>query len=78
MCIRDRAPFLYTDENGNLTGLDVELIAATFDSFKGDYKNYQFIKVDEGYRLGEDVAYTDDELSLIHILIKKQTACPMI
>ncbi len=57
----DQAPFLYTDENGNLTGFDVELIAATFDSFKGDYKNYQFIKVDEGYRLGEDVAYTDDE-----------------
>lgn len=57
----EQAPFLYTDENGNLTGFDVELIAATFDSFKGDYDNYQFIKVDEGYRLGEDTAYTDDE-----------------
>lgn len=57
----EQAPFLYTDENGNLTGFDVELVAATFDSFKGDYKNYQFIKVDEGYRLGEDTAYTDEE-----------------
>lgn len=54
-------PFLYTDENGSLTGFDAELIAATFDSFKGEFDDYQFIKVDEGYRLGEDTAYTDAE-----------------
>lgn len=54
-------PFLYTDENGNLTGFDAELIAATFDSFKGEFTDYQFVKVDDGYRLGEDTAYTDDE-----------------
>lgn len=53
-------PFLYTDESGNLTGFDVDLIAATFDSFKGEYSDYQFIKVDDGYRLGEDAAYTDE------------------
>lgn len=55
------SPFLYTDENGNLTGFDAELIAATFDAFKGEYDNYKFIKVEEGYRLGEDTAYTDEE-----------------
>lgn len=54
-------PFLYTDENGSLTGFDAELIAATFDSFKGEFDDYQFIKVDEDYRLGEDTAYTDAE-----------------
>ncbi len=55
------SPFLYTDEDGNLTGFDAELIAATFDAFKGEYDNYKFIKVEEGYRLGEDTAYTDEE-----------------
>lgn len=52
-------PFLYADESGNLTGFDAELLAAAFDSFKGEYDSYKFVKVDEGYRLGEDAAYTD-------------------
>ena len=73
----EQAPFLYKDENGNLTGFDVDLIAATFDSFKGDYDNYQFIKVDEGYRLGEDTAYTDDEgneySAIIYCAVHKDT-----
>ena len=55
------SPFLYTDEDGNLPGFNAELIAATFDAFKGEYDNYKFIKVEEGYRLGEDTAYTDEE-----------------
>lgn len=53
-------PFIYTDsETGELTGFDVELIKETFDSFKGDYKNYQFVKVEPGYVLNEDTCYTD-------------------
>jgi len=54
-------PFLYTDENGKLTGFDAELIKNTFDSFKGDYKNYAFVKVEEGYILNEDTCYTDEK-----------------
>lgn len=57
----ESAPFIYTDENGQLTGFDVELLNATFDAFKGEYDNYKLVKVDEGYRLGEDTAYTDAE-----------------
>ena len=55
----EAAPFLYTGEDGKLTGFDAEIVANTFDSFKGDYKNYQFVQVEEGFRLGEDTAYTD-------------------
>ena len=54
------APFLYTDENGNLAGFDVEIIENIFDTIKNEYKDYAFVKVDEGYVLNEDVAYTDD------------------
>lgn len=54
------APFIYTNESGKLAGFDVELIENTFDSFKGEYKNYRFIQVEEGYKLGEDTAYTDE------------------
>lgn len=57
----EKAPFIYTDENGELTGFDVEVIKAVFDDVKNDYKNYKFIQVDEGYRVGEDAAYTDSE-----------------
>ena len=56
----EKAPFLYKDENGELTGFDVELFKNAFDSFKGDYKNYEFVQVPEGYKLGEDAAYTDE------------------
>lgn len=70
-------PFLYTDEDGNITGFDAELIAATFDIFCGDYDNYQFVKVDEGYRLGEDTAYTDSEgneySAIIYCAVHKDT-----
>jgi ABC-type amino acid transport substrate-binding protein len=56
----ENAPFIYTDENGTLTGFDVELIKNTFKSFKGDYKDYAFVKVDENYVLNEDICYTDE------------------
>ncbi len=56
----ENAPFIYTDENGTLTGFDVELIENTFESFKGDYKDYAFVKVDENYVLNEDTCYTDE------------------
>ena len=56
----ENAPFLYTDENGNLAGFDVEIIENIFDTIKNEYKDYAFVKVDEGYVLNEDVAYTDD------------------
>ncbi len=55
----ENAPFLYTGEDGKLTGFDVDIVAATFDSFKGDYKDYQFVQVEKGFKLGEDTAYTD-------------------
>ena len=56
----ENAPFLYTDENGNLAGFDVEIIENIFDTIKNEYKDYAFVKVDEGYVLNEDVAYTDE------------------
>lgn len=56
----ENKPFIYTDENGELTGFDVELIKEIFDDVKNDYKNYKFIQVDEDYRVGEDTAYTDE------------------
>ena len=54
-------PFLYTDENGAVAGFDADLIKDTFESFKGDYKNYAFVKVEEGYVLNEDTCYTDEK-----------------
>lgn len=57
----ENKPFLYKDENGNLTGFDVDVFKSIFKSIKNDYKNYQFIQVDEDYEVGEDIAYTDDE-----------------
>ncbi len=57
----ENPPFLYTDEEGNMAGFEVDLINATFDSFKGDYSDYAFVKVDEGYVLDEDICYTDNE-----------------
>lgn len=55
----ENAPFIYTDESGELTGFDVELVEKTFNSFKGEYSDYAFVQVEEGYVLGEDVCYTD-------------------
>lgn len=56
----ENAPFIYKDKNGKLTGFDVELMEAIFDDVKNDFKDYQFVKVDADYRVGEDAAYTDD------------------
>lgn len=57
----EKSKFLYKDKNGNLTGFDVELFKAIFNDVKGDKKTYKFVQVDEGYKVGEDVAYTDKE-----------------
>lgn len=57
----EKAPFLYTGEDGNLTGFDVELMGKIFNNIKYDYKNYKFVQVEEGYRIGEDAAYTDED-----------------
>lgn len=55
-------PFIYTDaKTGKLTGFDVEVIKSIFKGIKNDYKNYEFVQVEEGYRLGEDPAYTDKD-----------------
>ncbi|MGN0521277.1 MAG: substrate-binding periplasmic protein [Eubacterium sp.] len=58
---QENAPFVYTDENGKLTGFDVEIFSTIFDDIKNDYKDYQFVKVDSDYQVGEDTAYTDDD-----------------
>lgn len=55
----ENAPFIYKDEDGNLTGFDVEIMEKIFDNVKNDYSNYQFVQVEEGYKIGEDTAYTD-------------------
>ncbi len=57
----NNAPFIYTDENGELAGFDVELIETIFKDIKNDFKNYQFIEVPDSYRVGEDAAYIDED-----------------
>lgn len=57
----EQEQFLFKDENGELVGFDAELFESVFDSIKGDYKNYEFVQVPEGYKLGEDAAYTDED-----------------
>lgn len=57
----ENEPFIYTDKNGNLTGFDVEIFEKIFDDIKNEAKNYRFVKVEEGYRVGEDPAYIDDD-----------------
>lgn len=54
------APFIYTDENGNLAGFDVEIMENVFETIKNEYKDYAIVKVDEDYVLNEDTAYTDE------------------
>ena len=56
----EKAPFIFTNENGELDGFDVKLIKETFESFKGEYENYKFIKVDSNFRIDEDICYTDE------------------
>lgn len=55
----ENKPFIYTDDEGNLAGFDVDIMQEIFENVKNDYKNYKFIQVDEDYNLGEDTAYTD-------------------
>lgn len=56
----ENAPFIYTDkETGKLEGFDVEVFRTIFDDIKNEWKTFMFVKVDENYRLGEDVYYTD-------------------
>lgn len=52
-------PFLYTNANGELDGFEAKLVESIFDSIKGEYKNYKFVKVDADYELDENGAYTD-------------------
>lgn len=54
-------PFLYKNENGKLDGFDVALFEAIFESVKGDYKDFEFVQVEDGYKIGEETAYTDDD-----------------
>lgn len=56
----EKKPFIFTNENGELDGFDVQLVKETFESFKGEYENYKFIKVDSNFRIDEDVCYTDE------------------
>lgn len=54
-------PFLTKDKNGKLTGFDVDLFKKIYDNVKNDTKNYEFVKVDKDYRVGEDTAYTSKD-----------------
>lgn len=54
-------PFLYTNAQGALDGFEARLIEESFSSFKGEYQDYRFVKVDADYELGEDAAYTDED-----------------
>ena len=54
-------PFLYKGDNGKLTGFDVDLFEKIYDNVKNDTKNYEFVKVDKDYKVGDDVAYTDKD-----------------
>lgn len=54
-------PFLYKDKNGKLTGFDVDLFKKIYNNVKNDTKNYEFVKVDKDYKVGDDVAYTDKD-----------------
>lgn len=59
---QEKAPFIYTDsESGELTGFDVELFKTIFDNIKNESTDYKFVQVEEGYEIGEDVAYTDED-----------------
>lgn len=58
---QENSPFLYTNDKGELDGFDVKIFETIFKNIKNDYKNYKFVQVEEGYRIGEDTAYTDDD-----------------
>ena len=57
----DVEPFLYKDKNGKLAGFDIDLFKKIYDNVKNDTKNYEFVKVDKDYKVGDDVAYTNKD-----------------
>lgn len=54
-------PFLYKDKNGKLAGFDIDLFKKIYDNVKNDTKNYEFVKVDKDYKVGDNVAYTNKD-----------------
>lgn len=54
-------PFLYKDKNGKLAGFDIDSFKKIYDNVKNDTKNYEFVKVDKDYKVGDDVAYTNKD-----------------
>ena len=54
-------PFLYKDKNGKLAGFDIDLFKKIYDNVKNDTNNYEFVKVDQDYKVGDDVAYTNKD-----------------
>lgn len=54
-------PFLYKGKNGKLAGFDIDLFKKIYDNIKNDTKNYEFVKVDKDYKVGDDVAYTNKD-----------------
>lgn len=54
-------PFLYKDKNGKLAGFDIDLFKKIYDNVKNDTKNYEFVKIDKDYKVGDDVAYTNKD-----------------
>lgn len=51
-------PFLYKGKNA---GFDIDLFKKIYDNVKNDTKNYEFVKVDKDYKVGDDVAYTNKD-----------------
>lgn len=54
-------PFLCKGKNGKLAGFDIDLFKKIYDNVKNDTKNYEFVKVDKDYKVGDDVAYTNKD-----------------
>lgn len=54
-------PFLFKGKNGKLAGFDIDLFKKIYDNVKNDTKNYEFVKVDKDYKVGDDVAYTNKD-----------------
>ena len=54
-------PFLFKGKNSKLAGFDIDLFKKIYDNVKNDTKNYEFVKVDKDYKVGDDVAYTNKD-----------------
>lgn len=54
-------PFLFKGKNDKLAGFDIDLFKKIYDNVKNDTKNYEFVKVDKDYKVGDDVAYTNKD-----------------